>query len=57
MYMRRDLVLALMAGALAAPMASFAQQPAKFARIGFLFPASQQLSDTIFVSQTRGTLR
>jgi len=29
-----------MAGALAAPLASFAQQPAKIARIGFLSPAS-----------------
>lgn len=40
MTTRRRLVLALMAGALAAPLASFAQQPAKIARIGFLSPAS-----------------
>ncbi len=44
MNTRRELVLALMAGALAAPIA-FAQQPARIARIGFLFPATQQLSD------------
>jgi putative ABC transport system substrate-binding protein len=31
-----------MAGAFAAPLASFAQQPAKIARIGFLHPASAQ---------------
>ena len=40
MNTRRRLVLAVMAGALAAPLASFAQQPAKIARIGFLHPAS-----------------
>jgi putative ABC transport system substrate-binding protein len=40
MTTRRRLVLALLAGALAAPLASFAQQPAKIARIGFLSPAS-----------------
>src|SRR5450631_103302 len=40
MNARRRLVLALTAGALAAPLASFAQQPAKIARIGFLSPAS-----------------
>src|ERR1700681_1606208 len=32
-------VLVLVAGALAAPLASFAQQPAKIPRIGFLHPA------------------
>ena len=32
-------VLALLAGALAAPLASFAQQPTKIPRIGFLHPA------------------
>ena len=42
MNTRRRLFLALMAGALAAPLASFAQQPAKIARIGFLFAASSQ---------------
>jgi len=45
MTMRRELIIALMTGALAAPMASFAQQPAKVARIGFLNPASPQLAD------------
>ena len=38
MNTRRRLVLALIAGALAAPVASFAQQPAKIARVGYLFP-------------------
>ena len=38
MNARRRLVLALIAGALAAPVASFAQQPAKIARVGFLYP-------------------
>ncbi len=37
MTTRRELLIALGAGALAAPLASFAQQqPAKVARIGFL---------------------
>lgn len=35
----RRYVLALLAGALAAPLASFAQQPTKIPRIGFLHPA------------------
>src|SRR5258705_181800 len=43
MNAQRRLVLALMAGALTAPFASFAQQPAKSARIGFLAPASPQV--------------
>src|ERR1700686_681596 len=43
MNARRRLVLALMAGALTAPFASFAQQPAKSARIGFLAPAFPQV--------------
>jgi putative ABC transport system substrate-binding protein len=42
MNTRRRLILALMAGALAAPLVSFAQQPTKTARIGFLHPASPQ---------------
>ena len=46
MNARRRLVLALMAGALTAPFASFAQQPAKIARIGFLHPASSQVLST-----------
>ena len=45
MNTRRRLVLAVTAGAFAAPLASFAQQPAKIARIGFLYPASPQLAD------------
>lgn len=36
MNTRRRLLIALGSGALAAPFASFARQPAKFARIGFL---------------------
>jgi putative ABC transport system substrate-binding protein len=40
------LVLALAAGALAAPLAAFAQQPARIARIGFLHSASPQGSET-----------
>jgi putative ABC transport system substrate-binding protein len=43
MNTRRRLVLGLMAGALTVPHASFAQQPAKSARIGFLAPASPQV--------------
>jgi putative ABC transport system substrate-binding protein len=43
--MRRRLVLALVASALTAPLASFAQQPAKIARIGFLHSASLQGSE------------
>src|SRR3984893_9713108 len=40
MNTRRRLLHVLMAGALAAPIASFAQNPAKIALIGFLSPAS-----------------
>ena len=36
MTTRRELLIAVGAGALAAPLSSFAQQPAKVARIGFL---------------------
>jgi putative tryptophan/tyrosine transport system substrate-binding protein len=39
MNARRRLVLALLAGPLAVPLASFAQQPAKIPQIGFLHPA------------------
>jgi putative ABC transport system substrate-binding protein len=46
MNARRRLVLALMAGALIAPFASFAQQPTKSARIGFLAPTSPQVLST-----------
>src|SRR5258708_35227070 len=45
MNTRRRLVLGLIAGALTAPHASFAQQPPKNARIGFLHPASSQAAD------------
>src|SRR5712675_3514600 len=47
MNARRRLVLSLMAGALTAPFASFAQQPTKSARIGFLHPASAQGFDVL----------
>ena len=46
MNTRRRFVLALMAAALAAPLASFAQQPAKTARIGVLLAASSQGNET-----------
>jgi len=46
MNARRRHVLALMAGALTAPFASFAQQPTKSARIGFLAPTSPQVLST-----------
>src|ERR1700674_3292847 len=42
MNRRRRFVIALMAGAFSAPLASFAQQPARIARVGFLHPASPQ---------------
>ena len=42
MNKRRKLVIALGAGALAAPFGSFAQQPAKMYRIGFLGTSSAQ---------------
>jgi len=41
----RRRALAVVAGVLAAPVASYAQQPAKIPRIGFLHPGSQQASD------------
>jgi hypothetical protein len=46
MNARRRLVLLLMAGALTVPFASFAQQPTKSARIGFLAPTSPQVLST-----------
>lgn len=42
MNAQRRLVLVLMAGALAASLESFAQQPAKIPQIGFLHPASAE---------------
>ena len=54
---RRRIVMALGAGALAAPLASFAQQqPAKIARIGFLGPTSAS-SVASFVEELRAGLR
>ena len=47
MTTRRRVVLVLMVGALVAPLASFAQQPVKIARIGFLHPASAQGFDVL----------
>jgi putative tryptophan/tyrosine transport system substrate-binding protein len=46
MNARRRVVLLLMAGALTVPFASFAQQPTKSARIGFLAPTSPQVLST-----------
>jgi len=43
--MRRRFFLALAAGALAAPLAALAQQPAKIARIGFLHAGAPQGSE------------
>ena len=57
MITRRELVLALMAGALAAPLASFAQQPTKIARIGFLSPASPSGDWDIRLQALRDGLR
>ena len=53
---RRD-VLALVAGALAAPLRSFAQQPVKVARIGFLHPASSQGVNATRLNAFRDGLR
>ena len=57
MITRRELVLALMAAALAAPLASFAQQPTKIARIGFLSPASPSGDWDIRLQALRDGLR
>src|ERR1700730_14057734 len=46
MNARRRLVLALMAGALTAPVVSVAQHATKSSRIGFLHPASPQVLST-----------
>jgi putative tryptophan/tyrosine transport system substrate-binding protein len=46
MNARRRLVLGLMASALTAPFGSFAQQPTRSARIGFLAPTSPQVLST-----------
>jgi putative ABC transport system substrate-binding protein len=57
MNRRPRLVLALMAGALAAPLASFAQQPAKIARIGFLHAASPEGIGDVHLQAFRDGLR
>ena len=57
MNTRRRLLHALMAGALAAPLASFAQQPVKIARIGFLSPASSAGDWGIRLQAFRDALR
>jgi putative tryptophan/tyrosine transport system substrate-binding protein len=57
MNTRRRLVLALMAGALAAPIASFAQQPIKIARIGFLHRASPEGFGGVHLQAFREGLR
>jgi len=46
-----------MAGALAAPLASFAQQPANIARIGFLHPASPEGVGGVHLKAFRDGLR
>ncbi len=54
---RRKLLIALGAGALAAPLGSFAQQPSKVWRIGFLSPRSRPNSlesDVLFDAFLRG---
>ena len=56
MSARRGLVLAVMAGTLAAPLPSFAQQPGNIARVGFLHPASPQGAE-IFLQAFRDGLR
>jgi putative ABC transport system substrate-binding protein len=53
---RRKLLVALGAGALAAPLRSFAQQPTKVARIGFL-SAETTTSDAIRLEMVRAGLR
>jgi putative ABC transport system substrate-binding protein len=57
MITRRRLVLALMAGPLAAPLASFAQQPARIARIGYLFPGFPQGVGQVGLQAFRDGLR
>lgn len=57
MKTRRRHLLALLAGALAAPLASFAQQAAKIARIGFLHPASPEGVSDLRLQAFRAGLR
>ena len=57
MKTRRRNVLALVAGALIVPLRSFAQQPAKVSRVGFLHPASQQGVNVTRLEAFRDALR
>jgi putative ABC transport system substrate-binding protein len=57
MNRRRRFVLALMAWALAAPLTSFAQQPTKIARIGFLHAASPEGIGDVHLQAFRDGLR
>src|SRR6266571_3844258 len=57
MNTRRRLVLVLMVGALAVPLESFAQQPAKIARIGFLHSASPEGVGDVHLQVFRDGLR
>ena len=53
MNIRRKLLVALGAGALAAPLACFAQQQRKVWRIGYLAPRAGEPRDEIFVKGLR----
>jgi len=58
MVSRRQVVISLGAGVLAAPLTSFAQQqPAKTPRIGFLHPAVPQNNSSPFLEEFRQGLR
>src|SRR5205814_10333638 len=57
MTTQRRFVLALIAGALAVPLASFAQQPARIARIGFLHSASPEGVGDVHLQAFRDGLR
>ena len=57
MTTRRRIFFALMAVALAAPLASFAQQPARIARIGFLHSASPEGVGDVHLQAFRDGLR
>ena len=57
MTTRRESLIALGAGALAAPLSSFAQQPPKVARIGFLGAASTSSHQGKGLEALRASLR
>ena len=58
MVSRRQVVISLCAGVLAAPRASLAQQqPAKIPRIGFLDPSVPQNNSSLFLEEFRHGLR